>query len=47
MKIYPTEPFKDGRAVIEYEVLNKGFGDFEMANLRPVGTSKSRMAFAG
>ena len=29
VKIYPTEPWSDGIAVMEYVVLNKAFGDFE------------------
>lgn len=38
------EPLSEGNAVIEYDVLNRELGDFAMANLRPVGTSKSNMA---
>lgn len=44
MKMYPTEPFSDGIAAIEYEVLNKALGDFEIDKCNPRGTVKSRMA---
>lgn len=44
VKIYPTEPWSDGIAVMEYVVLNKAFGDFETVRWRPRGTVKSRIA---
>jgi hypothetical protein len=44
VKMYPIEPCKDGRALIEYDVLNRGFGDLDIPNFRPDGTSKSRIA---
>lgn len=44
VKMYPIEPCRDGSALIEYDVLNNGLGDFEMANFTPDGTSKSRIA---
>ena len=44
VNMYPTEPCSDGRAVIEYEVLNSELGDFEIEKLIPLGTEKSRMA---
>jgi len=30
--MYPTDPLSDGRAFMEYVVLNKELGDFEMLN---------------
>jgi hypothetical protein len=42
--MYPTEPLSEGIAFIEYEVLNKALGDFEIENWSPRGTVKSRMA---
>ena len=44
VKMYPTEPLRDGRAFIEYVVLKSVFGDFEMWKCSPRGTVKSRMA---
>lgn len=44
MKIYPTEPWREGIAVMEYVVLNREFGDFDTLRCRPRGTVKSRMA---
>jgi len=38
------EPCNDGIALIEYVVLNKALGDFEIDRLRPRGTVKSKMA---
>ena len=42
--MYPMEPCNDGIALIEYVVLNKALGDFEIDRLRPRGTVKSKMA---
>lgn len=44
--MYPTEPFKDGIAFIEYVVLNKALGDLDIERCSPFGTLKSRMAVA-
>ena len=44
VNMYPIEPFKDGRAFMEYDVLKSGFGDLEMEKWRPLGTLKSRRA---
>jgi hypothetical protein len=30
VNIYPTDPWRDGKAFIEYVVLNKVFGDFDI-----------------
>lgn len=46
VKMYPIDPCNDGKALIEYEVLNSGLGDLEIANFSPVGTSKSNIARA-
>ena len=42
--MYPTEPFNEGMAVIEYVVLNSELGDLETDRCNPLGTVKSRMA---
>ena len=47
VKIYPTEPCKEGIAIIEYEVLNKALGDFETEKCSPRGIAKSRIARQG
>jgi len=44
VKIYPTEPCREGIAVIEYEVLNKALGDLETEKCSPRGIAKSRIA---
>ena len=44
VKMYPTEPLSDGRAFMEYDVLNNGLGDLEMEKCSPRGTLKSRSA---
>jgi hypothetical protein len=44
VNIYPTDPLRDGMAVIEYVVLKRGLGDLDIEKWRPLGTVKSRMA---
>lgn len=44
VKIYPTEPFSDGRAFIEYDVLKRGLGDLDIEKCNPLGTVKSKIA---
>jgi hypothetical protein len=46
VKMYPTEPFREGIAFIEYDVLNKALGDLETEMFKPRGIEKSRMAGA-
>lgn len=44
VKMYPIEPARDGIAVIEYVVLKRALGDFDMDKCNPRGTLKSRRA---
>jgi hypothetical protein len=44
VKMYPTDPLRDGIAFIEYDVLNKELGDWDTERVSPRGTAKSRMA---
>jgi hypothetical protein len=44
VNIYPTDPLRDGMAVIEYVVLKRGLGDLDIEKWSPLGTVKSRMA---
>jgi len=47
VKMYPTEPLSEGIAVIEYAVLKRGLGDFDIERWRPLATVKSRTASGG
>jgi hypothetical protein len=42
--MYPTEPFNEGMAFMEYDVLNKALGDWDTERVSPRGTVKSRTA---
>ena len=44
VKMYPTEPFSDGIAFMEYDVLKSGFGDLDIERCKPRGTLKSSIA---
>jgi hypothetical protein len=44
VKMYPTDPFKDGSAFIEYDVLKSALGDLDTEKCSPRGTVKSKMA---
>ena len=44
VKMYPTEPFSDGTAFMEYDVLKSGFGDLDIERCKPRGTLKSSIA---
>ena len=44
VNIYPTEPCREGIAIIEYEVLNRALGDLETEKCSPRGIVKSRIA---
>lgn len=44
VNIYPTDPVRDGIAVMEYVVRNKAFGDLDTEKWSPFGTLKSKMA---
>ena len=44
VKMYPTEPFSEGIAFIEYDVLNSGIVDLDIEKCNPLGTVKSKIA---